>query len=131
MDDFKLAGYASREEAIIARARRILGGDESADDLDSTGETLTGELLDAVARDISSGALDSPAIAMLSRLKTVAPADDCAVWRAGAFDLLSTTHTLDEGTHFLLPDRENHLRERILALDALGWKSLAVNISDI
>jgi thiamine-monophosphate kinase len=45
--------------------------------------------------------------------------DDCAVVDDG--DLL-TTDTLVEGTHFLLP---------LIALQDLGWKSIAVNLSDI
>lgn len=48
--------------------------------------------------------------------------DDCAVIPAGDRDWLVTTDMLLEGTHFL--------REGISPCD-LGWKSLAVNISDI
>jgi thiamine-monophosphate kinase len=48
--------------------------------------------------------------------------DDAAVWRLGDRVILATTDTLVEGVHFLpngAPWRD------------LGWKSLAVNVSDI
>lgn len=45
--------------------------------------------------------------------------DDCAVVDDG---ILLTTDTLVEGTHFLLP---------LIALRDLGWKSIAVNLSDV
>ena len=45
--------------------------------------------------------------------------DDCAVVADG---VLLTTDTLVEGTHFLLP---------LIALRDLGWKSIAVNLSDV
>ncbi len=45
--------------------------------------------------------------------------DDCAVVADG---VLLTTDTLVEGTHFLLPQ---------IALRDLGWKSVAVNLSDV
>lgn len=45
--------------------------------------------------------------------------DDCAVVADG---VLLTTDTLVEGTHFLLPQ---------IALRDLGWKSIAVNLSDV
>ncbi|MDY6839059.1 MAG: thiamine-phosphate kinase [Thermodesulfobacteriota bacterium] len=49
--------------------------------------------------------------------------DDCAVLEAdGASALLVTTDTLIEGIHFT---------NQTLSPEALGWKSLAVNVSDI
>ncbi|MCH8815782.1 MAG: thiamine-phosphate kinase, partial [Chloroflexi bacterium] len=47
--------------------------------------------------------------------------DDAAVWRAGDRAIIATTDTLVEGVHFLpsVPPRD------------VGWKSLAVNVSDI
>jgi thiamine-monophosphate kinase len=45
--------------------------------------------------------------------------DDCAVVAGG---VLLTTDTLVEGTHFLLP---------LISWRDLGWKSIAVNLSDI
>jgi thiamine-monophosphate kinase len=48
--------------------------------------------------------------------------DDCAVWQAGDQYLLATTDTLVEGVHFL--------RGAAPWAD-IGWKALAVNVSDI
>ena len=48
--------------------------------------------------------------------------DDCAIISSGDIDWLISTDMLLEGTHFL--------RDRITPYD-LGWKSLAVNLSDI
>jgi thiamine-monophosphate kinase len=48
--------------------------------------------------------------------------DDAAVWRAGAAYLVATTDTLVEGVHFL---------PAALPWADLGWKALAVNVSDI
>jgi thiamine-monophosphate kinase len=48
--------------------------------------------------------------------------DDCAVWQAGDQYLLGTTDTLVEGVHFLPGDAP---------WADLGWKALAVNVSDI
>jgi thiamine-monophosphate kinase len=47
--------------------------------------------------------------------------DDAAVWRAGDRAIMATTDTLVEGVHFL-PS---------VAPRDVGWKSLAVNVSDI
>lgn len=48
--------------------------------------------------------------------------DDAAVWRAGATYLVATTDTLVEGVHFLAG---------ATPWADLGWKALAVNVSDI
>lgn len=48
--------------------------------------------------------------------------DDAAVWRSGETYLLATTDTLVEGVHF--PPHVTPWRD-------LGWKALAVNVSDI
>ncbi len=48
--------------------------------------------------------------------------DDAAAWRQGDSVLLATTDTLVEGVHFL-PD--------VCPWPDLGWKALAVNVSDI
>jgi len=48
--------------------------------------------------------------------------DDCAVWRRGSDIHLATTDTMVQGVHFSL--------ETTPWLD-LGWKALAVNLSDI
>lgn len=51
----------------------------------------------------------------------VGPGDDAAVYRFGGEFLIATTDTMVEGVHFL-PGAEPQ---------ALGWKAMAVNISDI
>ncbi|MBI2912311.1 MAG: thiamine-phosphate kinase [Chloroflexi bacterium] len=48
--------------------------------------------------------------------------DDAAAWREGTSVLLATTDTLVEGVHFL---------PAITPWRDLGWKALAVNVSDI
>ena len=48
--------------------------------------------------------------------------DDAAAWRAGEQVLLATTDTLVEGVHFL---------PEFAPWDDVGWKALAVNVSDI
>ena len=48
--------------------------------------------------------------------------DDAAVWRAGETVLLATTDTLVEGVHFL---------PELAPWADVGWKALAVNVSDI
>ncbi len=48
--------------------------------------------------------------------------DDAAAWREGDTVLLATTDTLVEGTHFL---------PEVIPWPDLGWKALAVNVSDI
>jgi thiamine-monophosphate kinase len=47
--------------------------------------------------------------------------DDAAVYHVGTEYIIATTDTLVEGVHFL-PDTDAH---------ALGWKAMAVNLSDI
>lgn len=48
--------------------------------------------------------------------------DDAAVWREGGLTQIATTDTLVEGVHF---------RAETLSFRDLGWKALAVNLSDI
>lgn len=48
--------------------------------------------------------------------------DDAAVWRAGETYLVATTDTLVEGVHFL---------SDLVPWTDLGWKALAVNVSDV
>jgi len=48
--------------------------------------------------------------------------DDAAAWRVGETVLLATTDTLVEGTHFL---------PEFAPWGDVGWKALAVNVSDI
>ena len=48
--------------------------------------------------------------------------DDAAVWRAGEEYILATTDTLVEGVHFL---------PAVTPWADVGWKALAVNVSDI
>ena len=50
------------------------------------------------------------------------PGDDAAVWRSGDGYTIATTDTLVAGVHFL--------PEKVRWSD-VGWKALAVNISDI
>ncbi len=52
----------------------------------------------------------------------VGPGDDAAVWRVGSEYLIATTDAMVEGVHFLA--------ERARWED-VGWKALAVNLSDI
>ena len=52
----------------------------------------------------------------------VPPGDDAAVWQGQSGKELITTDTLVEGTHFDLG---------YMKWDDLGWKAMAVNISDI
>jgi len=48
--------------------------------------------------------------------------DDAAVWRVGGGNIVATTDSLVAGVHFL-PDR--------VSPEEVGWKALAVNLSDI
>jgi thiamine-monophosphate kinase len=76
---------------------------------------------------------DTGEFALIERLRALLPAptgddlivgigDDAAVWRAGERYVIATTDTMVESVHFL-PERASW-RE-------VGWKALAVNISDI
>ena len=56
-----------------------------------------------------------------ARRLAVGIGDDAAVWRTGDHVVVATTDTLVEGVHFL-PD---------VAPRDVGWKALAVNVSDI
>jgi len=70
-------------------------------------------LIDRLAR-----ALGAPADERL----IVGIGDDAAVWRAGDAYVIGTTDTMVAGVHFL-PDR--------VSWRDVGWKALAVNVSDI
>lgn len=48
--------------------------------------------------------------------------DDAAAWHSGGFIQLATTDTMVQGVHFDLG---------VIGWDELGWKALAVNLSDI
>jgi thiamine-monophosphate kinase len=52
----------------------------------------------------------------------VGPGDDAAVWRAGAAVTVATTDTMVAGVHFLPAS---------VRWQDVGWKALAVNVSDI
>jgi len=73
-------------------------------------------LIDLLAKMISeSGRATSPQLIL-------GIGDDAAAWRSDAAIHLVTTDSLFEGIHFTLESTP---------WDALGWKSLAVNLSDI
>lgn len=57
-----------------------------------------------------------------SRDLVVGPGDDAAVWRAGGQLVIATTDTMVDGVHFQW--------DKVCWRD-LGWKALAVNVSDI
>ncbi len=111
----------SREESIIKRARRLLGGESGK-------RTHKSEIF-------SDASSSDPAFFQLLSGKIVEPADDCAVWKTDRFDLLTTADMLVEGTHFLLPAyvdcNEAGALCRLDTLYNVGWKALAVNVSDI
>ncbi len=70
-------------------------------------------LIDRLAKAVGASAPDSLIVGI---------GDDAAAWRLGDSVALATTDTLVEGVHFLpgrVPWRD------------LGWKALAVNVSDI
>jgi len=68
-----------------------------------------------IERLVRQTAAESPAL-------VVGPGDDAAVWRAGGELVIATTDTMVDGVHF----RSENGRWR-----DLGWKALAVNLSDI
>jgi thiamine-monophosphate kinase len=133
--------YKSREEKIIGAAWRALGapklppGPYGADTEASVRRALLDGNFDA--RSVFGG----PALFALQEAAKVPLGDDCAVWNTGKFSLLSTTDMLVEGTHFILPEKRTiprptrpeyaDPRDRLGSLFNLGWKSLAVNVSDI
>jgi len=75
-------------------------------------------LIDLIDRVVGGSRRTSPA---WRRLK-LGIGDDCAVWNGDGFAELATTDTLVQGVHF---------RSGMITWRELGWKSLAVNISDI
>lgn len=75
-------------------------------------------LIELIDRIIDRAKRASPA---WRRLK-IGIGDDCAVWKGDGFTELATTDTLVQGVHF---------RPGMITWRELGWKSLAVNISDI
>ncbi|MEX2158080.1 MAG: thiamine-phosphate kinase [Dehalococcoidia bacterium] len=74
-------------------------------------------LIDRLADVLAAGGS-----AVLSGRLAVGIGDDAAVWRGEGEAVVATTDTLVEGVHFL----PEHLPWR-----DLGWKALAVNVSDI
>jgi thiamine-monophosphate kinase len=76
-------------------------------------------LIDAVSKLIST-ARDGRVDSWKNLLDGIG--DDCAVWRSEATNLLAKVDCQVEGVHFTLD---------ILSWQDLGWKALAVNLSDI
>jgi thiamine-monophosphate kinase len=76
-------------------------------------------LIDQVAKLIST-ARDGQVDSWKNLLDGIG--DDCAVWRGEATNLLAKVDCQVEGVHFTLD---------ILSWENLGWKALAVNLSDI
>jgi thiamine-monophosphate kinase len=76
-------------------------------------------LIDVVARMIWEGR-DKRADSWRNLITGIG--DDCAVWRGSATNQLSKIDCQVEGVHFNLD---------IISWEDLGWKSLAVNLSDI
>ncbi len=70
-------------------------------------------LIGVLARVVSQGTAESRLV--------IGIGDDAAAWQVDASTLLATTDTLVQGVHF---SREANWRE-------LGWKALAVSLSDI
>jgi len=109
---------SSREELIIRRAREILER--------SCSHKKNGRERKAFARSASSRDSSVFDYAALVAAKSVDAGDDCAVWPALYFDLLTTTDMLIEGTHFIIESGR-----KLESLFDIGWKALAVNVSDI
>ena len=78
---------------------------------------LIGLLADIVNKSTSASATSGPGYHLL-----VGMGDDAAVWRSDASIHLATTDTLVQGVHFTLDTA---------TWEELGWKALAINISDI
>ena len=70
-------------------------------------------LIDVLAQIVTQGRTGHPVL--------LGVGDDAAAWRMGDSILLATTDTMVQGVHFTA---ESSWRE-------LGWKSLAINLSDI
>ena len=103
----------SREEVIIGKARRLLGA--KFRDYSRFSDS---------AKNKSS--ISQPDFAYITGIKAAVQADDCAIWTAGAFDLLVTTDMLVENTHFIIESGN----EKVSLFDA-GLKALSVNVSDV
>jgi thiamine-monophosphate kinase len=84
----------------------------------SKGEPTAADLGEFGLIDRLAAALGAPSDERL----VVGIGDDAAVWRAGDAYVIGTTDTLVAGVHFL-PDR--------VAWRDVGWKALAVNVSDV
>ena len=74
-------------------------------------------LIDRLKQTLASSLPDGAASRLVAGI-----GDDAAVWRSDGGAIVATTDALVEGVHFL--------RERTPWRD-LGWKALAVNVSDI
>ena len=87
------------------------------------GELGEFRLIDKLARLVGEreSGLDDRAVAEGFRLR-LSIGDDAAAWDGRAGTTVITTDTLVEGVHFRLPD---------IGWADLGWKAMAVNLSDV